>query len=269
MHHRLGLSRDPFAASDDPALYWESRPRAALRKSALDALRRGQGVWITGPSGAGRQALVRAVCRAAGEEGLPLVLLDEPVPPSSSLLAALYPRLRPGPTPADPLDLAEGVYAALLDGCWRGGPVVALGVPDAARAAGDELALLHALRFLGRAVAPLLLTGGGEAPLPGLLRLEAAPFSREELLSLVRHRCLACGNSAALDADPWATALDTGVGVGDALALASQALARLAFHAARPEPEPPPEVPEASPLFPSEALAEVGQLLRSLSNKTV
>jgi hypothetical protein len=273
VYRRFGLSRDPFVLDYDGALYHETRARRVSRAAAEAALAAGRSVWVSGPPGAGRQSFLLRLGEGLSEAGVPVVLVQgAKTEDGAGLLSLLYRRLRDDDPPVDPLEAAEGVYAALLDGLWRGGPAVLFPEPDGVSpTAREELELLASLRFLGRTVSPLALCGGGPPPWPDMLHVQLEPFSASELSDILRHRSLLSGRVEVLDEETLVGISTRASGVGDALSRAGDSLARLAYlragEAALPKMRQAAAAEPGSSLFSAEALGEVGRLLDAISEK--
>ncbi|GAB4268043.1 hypothetical protein [Deferrisoma sp.] len=256
MWRGLGLSRDPFAAVADGGLFWETPEREAVRRSAVETLRNGRPVAVTGPGGSGRDTLVASIADDALARGMPVLWV--PLGEEPFLLAALEGA---GAAPAeegDP-DRVALLCEVILDRFQEAGPVVVAveGTPDAEDLA--ELAFLAGLRVAGHPVAlPLWVHEGpvtdwaGEAPLPAV--------SREDLREFLFHRLAACGGPDLLPPSVLEDLAARARGLGSALALARRELRRLAFRGAACEGAGS----GAEAVLPADALDEVEDLLSAL-----
>lgn len=265
------LSRDPFAAPCDGSLYWENRERRALRGAALDHLRSGVGVWLSGPPGSGRSTLLARVAEEGVQAGLPVLWSESPPGCAPEVfLEAANEAVSDVPPSGDLLSLASGLYARLLEGFAEAGTVLCFpGLEAPTVGALAEAAILSRFRLAGRPLAVLALCGDGEPPFPGLEKVTLPCPSPAELESCLRHRAAGCGKPDALSDAGFASVASSARGFGDALARARRALSRAAFRASLAPKAEPPAMPSPGPvvragvLDPAQ-LSELSSLLESL-----
>ncbi len=262
MYRALGLTRDPFAPVCDDLLFWESPARARFRRRAVEAVARGRGVWLAGPPGSGRSALLERVAEDAAVAGHPAAVVRGEAPPSgAALLALLLDALGLSVAAADPEVRAAALYEALLDAfCRAGTAVLALDVGTLETSARREVELLAGLKVAGRPLVGVALVGGG--PVAGFEELPLGAPTPGDLEALLAHRLAACGGADLFTpADLAALAVGEG-GFAGALRRARAALGRRAFWGETPDACP---AGVAAPVLPEEDLGEVERLLASLS----
>lgn len=263
MFESLGLARDPFSPAYDACLHVEPVGSVRAGKTALAALSSGRSFWVRGPKGSGRESFLAALSeKLSGTR--PVIVIDgggEAGPVLSRLHAALAKGL---PPEKNPLSLAEEVYGRLLDGLWRGAPVVVFTRADSLSGADfSELEILADLEFMGEKLATVAACGEGEAPPFFGSTVDLGAPQPEALAEMVRARLGLCGGAGLLEEEVDRIA-NSATGFSDALRLSSLALGRRRYELfttapTAPEPSPGPSV------FPADALGEVGRLLDEIS----
>lgn len=262
-----GLPRDPFAPVYDGGLYWESPERAASRRVCGEFLRSGRGVWVSGPPGSGRAAMLQRVADDLAEEGRPVLRADAPVAASAEgFLSGLLDWVTAAPPAEDLPALAEELYARLLEAFAAQGTVACFpGSVSASPAVVAELKILTSLRLVGEPVVALALAGAGDSPLRALESVRVAAPTTGDLEAFLAHRLAAGG--ADLPPATVAEIAERAAGFEAALSMGRRALARAAFErslAPPPERPSPPEPPPPPRLFIPGQLDEVAQLLEAL-----
>lgn len=274
MYLLRGLTRDPFAPVCDGSLFWESRPRAQARCTALEILLSGTGVWLSGPPGSGRSTLLAVLAEEIAQGGR-RVLWTEPAAglTPEQLLARMVGVVSASPTASSLLDSAETLYAQMLEGFCAAGTVICFpGLEEPTVGTLAEAAILARFRIAGRPIAALALSGEGEPPFAGLHKIPLPPPSTEDLEACLRHRTAVCGNARALPHEDLTAIAASSRSFGDALEKARQALARTAFLAGAPSagrnlPGPPIGSEPRANVLDRAMLDELSGLLDSLSPK--
>lgn len=269
MQPGLGSSRDPLAPVCDGDLFWESAPRAAVRRRCLELLAEGRGVWLSGPPGSGRSTVLDRLAADLAGEGRAVLRAEAPVTGAAEeFVAGLLAGVADGPPPEGLLLAAEALYARLLEAFAARGTVPCF--PGAVSASGGvvaELEVLASLRVLGRPLVALALAGAGDSPLVGLETVRLPPPEPVDLEALLSHRLAVCGATGLLAPAAIADVAARAVGFEDAMARARRARAQASFERALAE-VPAPSTRGAEPprpsLFDPAELDEVSRLLDSL-----
>ncbi len=263
MFEALGLTRDPFGPSWDADLYWEGPERAAARSAARGALAGGQGVWLRGEAGSGRETLAVRVAADVARTGVPVLVPDRtPTVPEAVLGAFLEASGTPAPAGTDLLDRAAGLYERILDAFAGRGPVVFVAGGDALSGpALGEVAALAGLRLAGQRVAVPLLWGEGDPPWPDLAVVDVAPLSAGDLRALVAHRLAAAGRPDLLGPAALGRLVEDCAGPADAVAAGRRHLMGLLFAGDTTAPSDGTDGPGGTPVLDPDALDEAGVLL--------
>jgi hypothetical protein len=266
----FGLARHPFARVCDGDLFWESSARSAARRSAFDLMRNGKGIWLSGPPGSGRSALLGRLAEDLAAEGRPVLQAELSVSPSAeAFLAGLLDVVAEHPVAAGAgvLSVARELYARLLEAWCARGPIPCF--PGPVSASPDvvaELEILGGLRLVGGPVVVLGLAGAGESPLPTLHTVRLPPPSAFDLRQMLAHRLSACGGAGLLAPEVLERIGERAGGFEEALTLGRRALSRAAFRlglqGAGRVAVPREETPTS--LFDPAELDEVARLLDSL-----
>lgn len=255
MWRGLGLTRDPFGPAADGGLFWETPEREAVRRSAVEALRNGRPVAVTGPGGSGRDTLVAAVVDDVLARGMPVLWV--PVGGEEPFLPVALEALGTSALEGEHDDGAALLCEAILERFQQVGPVVVAleGVPNAEALA--ELAFLAGLRVAGQPLALPLWVHGGPAP-EWADEARLPPPSPEDLREFLFHRLAASGGPDLLPPAVLADLAERAGGVGHALALGRAVLRRLAFWGSLESK------PAERPVLPAYAMDEVEDLLSTL-----
>jgi hypothetical protein len=272
LHTAFGLTRDPFVPSFDGSLFWENAERMQCRLAARELLLSGAGVWLSGPPGSGRSALLARLADDVACAGRP-VLAAESMPSRSpeEFLTQLLDMTTEEAGPAGLLPTAEALYVQVLEAFCSAGTVPcfpALGEPTVGVLA--EAAILARFRVAGRPLVSLALMGEGDSPFAGAERVSLPAPAPSDLEACLIHRAAQCGNPNVLPPETLRAIAAGSSGFGDAIARARKALARAAFRpwekAAQPNLREAPRETETRPnvLDPAE-LDELSELLESLS----
>lgn len=232
MYRCLGAPRDPFEDSRDETLAWEPLPRGRALESAAAALRAGAGVWVRGDPGAGRGWLLARLAEDLVAEGRRVLFREGPAPQTGiGLLDALLEIAGPSDEDGDLLDRAGALYRRLLEAFVAAGPTAIVPATEfpLPSAPLEELEILAGLRVAGRPLVRLALAGEGPTPVEGLVEVVLPSPAAADLHDFLSRRMAACGCPDLLPRDEVDRIARAATGLGDALRLARQAVARRAY----------------------------------------
>lgn len=278
-HPTAGLGGEPFTDQYSEELYWEGRRVRARLEDALEVLGRGEGLWVSGSPGSGRQAFVAHLSARLSAKKLPAVVIDAPYIESGERFIELLHRwLSDKPLPPTHIERCESLYIELLDGLWRGGTVICLtGVGALGGTALEEARILTGLKVFGEPLARLVLCGE-EAPALDVSTIKLEPYGEEELARIIAHRLVLAGAKGALTDETVSQLAGEARGPQHLLELARIALGRARFKGAGAE-QPGPrgddsqgEAPtpgnnggkSSKPIFSPEEVADVARLLKDI-----
>lgn len=264
MYGHLGLTRDPCFAEYADDSYVESAPRARVNAQAVKALDSGRSLWLKGPAGSGRDSLLRRLASLyAPKSGRAVVVAGK-----GPLLLSLAQALGCFKRDASALELAEAVYARLLEGFWQGGPcLVFLPLQEFTDPSErEELSILSALRIVDHPLALVVCRGVGDPPCEGMEVVELTLPTPDELAALLRRRLALCG-APGLYAEVVLEVSGSAKAYGQALKVFGRRLGVLGFMPSVAAPQAlSPQAGEAE-LFSPRDVEEVGWLLDAISRK--
>lgn len=264
MYGHLQLPRDPCLADYSDDFYVESAPRAKVFARAAKALGQGRSLWVRGPVGSGRDSLIKRLASLHAPKARQAAVLAGKGPLMTSLAQALGCMKRD----ASPLEMAEAVYARLLEGFWLGGPcLVFLPAHDFADPSDrEEISILAGLRTLGHPLALVAGCGAGEPPIEGMEVVELELPGSEELAAFLRRRLGLCGAPGLYD-EVVLEVSSSAKGYGKALTLFARRLGILGFVPASAAVRSTPPELQGAELFSPRDVEEVGWLLDAISRK--
>lgn len=274
MYGVFSLEKDPFTLSllsplsMDESLHWTSGGRQSAEQSALNALREGKSVWISGESGAGKSHFLCRVLSILAKEGRTVFApevgdAEKSVSPIEGL-AELRKNLAD-----EEGDSTETALQNLLEAYQRGGPVIFAPSTSLASARTLEESLeLMKLRLAGRPLIAFALLGESEPPMDGAVLIQMPKFDKSELKNCLEHRLEACGGAGLVNSKTLDEIASAASGVGRAIRLARDELSNRAFFAAIESKEESSnlscDAAEASGIFDREQMDEAANLMEGL-----